>query len=127
MFEGDSMSKKHWLPLLVAALTLVPFQAMAQDADTVADVRCVAVGIRSAELPDSRQKSTGLLMALYFIGRLDGRDPKLDLEALLAAQLSKMTAADFTAEATRCGNSLATKGAQITRVGQDLLKQLGAK
>lgn len=121
------MTKKHWLSLLIAALTLVPFQAMAQDADTIADVRCVAVGIRSAELPDSRQKSTGLLMALYFIGRLDGRDPKLDLEALLAAQLSKMTAADFTAEATRCGNSLATKGAQITRVGQDLLKQLGAK
>ena len=121
------MSKKHRLPLLVAALTLVPLHAMAQDADTVADVRCVAVGIRSAELPDSRQKSTGLLMALYFIGRLDGRDPKLDLETLLSEQLSKMTAADFTAEAARCGSSLASKGAQITHVGQDLLKQLGAK
>jgi hypothetical protein len=121
------MSTKHWLPPLVAALSLVPLQAMAQDADTVADVRCVAVGIRYAELPDSREKSTGLLMALYFIGRLDGRDPKLDLQALLAQQLSKMTAADFAAEATRCGNSLTTKGAQITRLGQDLLKQLGAK
>jgi hypothetical protein len=121
------MSKNHCLPLLVAALTLVPLHAMAQDAATVADLRCVAVGIRSAELPDSRQKSTGLLMALYFIGRLDGRDPKLDLEALLSEQLSKMTAADFTAEAARCGSSLASKGAQITHVGQDLLKQLGAK
>jgi hypothetical protein len=124
--QRNSMPKKHWLPLLVAALTLAPLQALAQDADTVADVRCVAVGIRSAELPDSREKSTGLLMALYFIGRLDGRDPKLDLEALLTAQLSKMTAADFTAEAARCGNSLAAKGAQITHVGQDLLKQLGS-
>jgi hypothetical protein len=121
------MSRTHWLSLLVAALPIVPLQVMAQDADTVADVRCVAVGIRSAELPDSRQKSTGLLMALYFIGRLDGRDPKLDLEALLSEQLAKMSAADFTTEATRCGNSLATKGAQITKVGQDLLKQLGAK
>lgn len=121
------MSKKYRLLLFLAALTLGPLRAMAQDADTVADVRCVAVGIRSAELPDSRQKSTGLLMALYFIGRLDGRDPKLDLETLLAEQLAKMTAADFTAEAARCGNSLATKGAQITHVGQDLLKQLGGK
>src|ERR1700685_3052113 len=101
------MSNKYRLSLFVAALTLVPLRVMAQNADTVADVRCVAVGIRSAELPDSRQKSTGLLMALYFIGRLDGRDPKLDLEAMLSAQLSKMTAADFTAEAARCGNSLA--------------------
>ena len=121
------MSRKHWLSLLVTGLTIVPFQVMAQDADTIADVRCVAVGIRSAALPDSRQKSTGLLMALYFIGRLDGRDPKLDLETLLSEQLSKMTAADFAAEATRCGSSLATKGAQITKLGQDLLKQLGAK
>jgi hypothetical protein len=48
------MSRQHWLTLLVAALTIVPLQVMAQDADTVADVRCVAVGIRSAALPDSR-------------------------------------------------------------------------
>ena len=121
------MSTKHWLALLAAALTLIPLEVMAQDADTVADVRCVAVGIRSAALPDSHQKSAGLLMALYFIGRLDGRDPKLDLEAMLSEQLSKMTAADFTTETARCGNSLTAKGAQITRVGQDLLKQLGAK
>jgi hypothetical protein len=121
------MSNKHWPALLAAALTLSSLQAMAQDADTVADVRCVAVGIRSAALPDSHQKSAGLLMALYFIGRLDGRAPKLDLEALLSEQLSKMTAADFTTEAARCGSSLTAKGAQITRVGQDLLKQFGAK
>ena len=121
------MSKKQWLPLLVAALALVPLQVMAQDADTVADVRCVAVGIRSAVLPDSNQNSAGLLMALYFIGRLDGRDPKLDLEASLSEQLAKMTAADFRTEAARCGNGLTIKGAQITRVGQDLSKQLGGK
>jgi hypothetical protein len=121
------MSNQHRWSLLVAALSLLPLQAMAQDADTIADVRCVAVGIRSAALPDSHQKSAGLLMALYFIGRLDGRDPTLDLEARLTEQLAKMTAADFTTEAARCGSTLSTKGAQITRVGQDLLKQLGGK
>lgn len=121
------MSNKHWAAMLAAALTLIPLQAMAQDADTVADVRCVAVGLRSAALPDSHQKSAGLLLELYFIGRLDGRDPKLDLEAMLSEQISKMSAADFTTEAARCGNTLTAKGAQITRVGQDLLKQLGGK
>ncbi len=121
------MSNNHWLPLLVAALTLMPLQVMAQDADTVADIRCVAVGIRSAALPDSHQKSAGLLMALYFIGKLDGRDPTIDLKARLSEQLAKMTATDFTTEAARCGNTLSTKGAQITRVGQDLSRQLGGK
>jgi hypothetical protein len=121
------MSNKHRWALLVAALTLLPLQAMAQDADTVADLRCVAVGIRSAALPDSHQKSAGLLMALHFIGRVDGRDPTIDLEARLSEQLSKMTAADFTTEAARCGNTLSSKGAQITRLGQDLIKQLSAR
>lgn len=121
------MLNKHALSLIVGVFALIPLEVWAQDADTVADLRCVAVGIRSAELPDSRQKSTGLLMALYYIGRLDGRDPKIDLEPLLAAQLARMTATDFTAEAARCGASLTTKGAQISRIGQDLLKQLSAK
>ena len=119
------MSNKHRLALLAAALMLMPLPAMAQDADAVADIRCVAVGIRWAALPDSHQKSAGLLMALHFIGRLDGRDPNIDLEARLAEQLAKMTAADFTTEAARCGNTLSTKGAQITHLGQDLSKQLG--
>ena len=121
------MSRKPWLPLLGAALTLVSLQVMAQDADNVADIRCVAVGIRSAALPDSRQKSAGLLMALYFIGRLDGRDPNSISRRRLSEQLAKMTAADFTTEAARCGNSLSTKGAQITHVGQDLSKQLAGR
>ncbi len=46
---------------------------------------------------------------------------------MLSEQISKKSAADFTTEAARCGNTLTAKGAQITRVGQDLLKQLGGK
>lgn len=121
------MLSKPSVALLGAALTLMSLPVMAQDADNVADIRCVVVGIRSAALPDSHQKSAGLLMALYFIGKLDGRDPNIDLEARLSEQLAKMTAADFTTEAARCGNSLSTKGAQITHVGQDLSKQLAGR
>lgn len=117
------MSSKGWLFAFGVALASVPFQIMAQDADITADVRCVAVGLRAGELPDSRQKSTGLLMALYFIGRLDGRNPKLDLQTLVIAQLAKMSSADFDSEAVRCGNDLTTKGQQITKIGQAL--QLG--
>ncbi len=117
------MIKNCTLPLLLGAMAVLPVRVEAQTPETTADVRCVLVGIRAAELPDSPQKSTGLLMALYYIGRLDGRDPTLDLQASLGAQLSKMTAADFAAEATRCGAGLTTKGAQIGRIGQDLLKQ----
>ncbi len=116
------MWKKQWPTMLVAALMLAPLQLSAQDADTIADVRCVAVGVRSAEKPDSHLKSTGTLLVLYYIGRLDGRNPTLDIEKLLTEQVAKMTDADYATEAARCSKDLTQKGAQITRLGEDMQK-----
>jgi hypothetical protein len=107
---------------LSAALVVAAVPAQAQDADNIADIRCVAVGIRFAELPDSHQKSTGTLLVLYYIGRLDGRAPSLDIETLLAQQIAKMSDADYGVEATRCGKWLAVKGEQITHIGEDMMK-----
>jgi hypothetical protein len=114
------MTHRYWLGALLTALTLVPLQARAQQAEDIADIRCVAVGIRFAELPDSSQKSTGTLLVLYYIGRLDGRTPSLDIEKLLTEQITRMSAADYSAEAARCGKWLSTKGAQITHIGEDM-------
>jgi hypothetical protein len=114
------MSRSYCLSALLAASALVSLPARAQDSDNVADVRCVAVGIRDAELPNSTQKSTGTLLVLYYVGRLDGRSPTLDLEKLLAEQIAKMTDADYASEAKRCGQILSAKGAQITHLGEDL-------
>lgn len=63
------------------------------------------------------------MLALYYLGRLDGRDPKLDVEKLIIEQVKTMTNADYSSEAVRCGNSLTTKGQQITRIGRDLIKR----
>ncbi|HTC44446.1 MAG TPA: hypothetical protein VK696_05295 [Steroidobacteraceae bacterium] len=113
------MRRSDWRAVLLAA-AVVTLPAFAQDSDNVADVRCVAVGIRAAELPNSTQKSTGTLLVLYYLGRLDGRNPTLDLEKLLAEQVAKMTDADYATESQRCSQSLSLKGAQITRLGEDL-------
>jgi hypothetical protein len=114
------MSKRYWRSLLLCMAIIVPLQVRAQDADNVADIRCVAVGIRFAELPDSHEKSTGTLLVLYYIGRLDGRSPSLDIEKLLTEQITKMTDADYASEATRCGKWLAIKGEQITHIGEGM-------
>ena len=117
------MWKKSLASAALAAMWVIASAAAkAQDADNVADIRCVAVGIRFAELPDSHQKSTGTLLVLYYIGRLDGRAPSLDIEKLLADQIAKMNDADYSAEATRCGKWLAVKGEQITHIGEDMMK-----
>jgi hypothetical protein len=114
--------RKIWLSVLLAAVTVVPIQALAQDADSLADIRCVAVGMHFAEAPDSHQKSTGTLLVLYYMGRLDGRAPSLNIEKLLAEQIDKMTASDYSTEATRCSQYLAQTGAQIKQLGEQMQK-----
>jgi hypothetical protein len=127
------MWKKCRLPLLLLALAAAPLQVSADNAglpevlvtdkspDTIDDIRCLAAGLRFAEMPDSHQKSTGMLMVLYYIGRLDGRNPDLDIEGLLTQQISSLTAAEYAALATRCGNNLSAKGQQISRLGDKML------
>ncbi len=120
------MWKKCCMSVVLAALTFASLPIRAQDAEDIADVRCVAVGIRFAVTPDSTQKSIGLLLNLYYTGRLDGRSPKLDIEALLSAQIAKMTEADYTAEAMRCEQNLQAKSAQSTRFSGGMQKHFHA-
>jgi len=109
-----------WREMLAAIVMLSAAQVQAQDAETVADIHCVIVGFKIAQLPDLTQKNAGTMLALYFIGRLDSRVPKLDMEELIVSELSHMTAAEFDSEAKRCGGALSDKGQEFTRIGKDL-------
>ncbi|MGC1458362.1 MAG: hypothetical protein WA825_08815 [Steroidobacteraceae bacterium] len=114
--------RKIWLSVMLAAVAVVPVSGLAQDADNLADIRCVAVGMHLAEAPDSHQKSTGTLLVLYYMGRLDGRAPSLEIQKLLAEQIDKMTASDYSSEAMRCSQILSAKGAQIKQLGEQMQK-----
>ena len=61
-------------------------------------------------------------MTLYYIGRLDGRRPQLDIEHLLIEETRKMADADYASEEKRCGTRLAEKGQQITEIGKHLVE-----
>lgn len=102
-----------------AALTAAT--APASDSDVISDVRCIVVGAAMAGTQDQTAKSSGIMLTLYYIGRLEGRAPNVDLEQLILEQSSAMTKSEFGAEATRCGSHLADKGREITRIGQDLV------
>ncbi len=105
---------------LIGLLGVVPLQAQAQDLDTRSDVRCLVVGMRFAALSDPTYKSAGMMLSLYYFGRLDARVPKLDLGDLTAKEVSAMTPADYSSEAKRCGGNLTDKGQELTRIGTDL-------
>jgi hypothetical protein len=64
----------------------------------------------------------GIFVDLYYIGRLDGRVPKLDIEHLIIEETRKMADADYASEEKRCGGALAQKGQQITEIGKHLVE-----
>lgn len=64
------------------------------------------------------------MLAIYFLGRIDGRSPNADLQELLKREAKKMTASEFSGAAGRCGMEFSRRGAEIARVGKTL-EQLG--
>lgn len=105
---------------LLCLLALASAQVRAEDDTTIADVRCVVVGLRLSNDADARQRSAGLMTTLYYMGRLDGRVPALDLEAALLKEINTMTASDYVSEGMRCGAALSARGEQVTQIGKDL-------
>jgi hypothetical protein len=109
--------------MLVATLGLLASMRIgAQEAVNIADIRCVVVGMKLAAATSSPDQSRGFLLTLYYIGRLDGRLPKLDIEHLIIEETRKMADADYASEEKRCGAGLAEKGRQITEIGKHLVE-----
>lgn len=76
-----------------------------------------------AQSTDTAQQQAGPVLALYYIGRLDGRHPAFDLEGAIVKELTRMTQADYVASAHSCGLTLQARGKEITVLGQDLVKR----
>jgi hypothetical protein len=117
------MHMRKKLGILGSMLGLVAARAIAQDAVIIADVRCVVVGMQIAGAAASPQQSRGIFMTLYYLGRLDGRGVKADVEELIVAEASKMTSVDYALETKRCEAGLTEKGQQITQIGKDLIER----
>jgi hypothetical protein len=118
------MRGSYLVSLLLLAVLVSPAKSLAQNQEDIADVRCVAVALRMTEMPAAEQKSTGLMMAVFYLGRLDGRTPNLDIEQSIFEQIGKMTNADYSGEAIRCGKRLSEEGRKITQISKNL-GQLG--
>jgi hypothetical protein len=115
------------LVLILAVPLFSP--AHAQDAETAADVRCVVVGIQMSRSLDATQQTSGTMVVMYYLGRLDRVVPGPNLEGLIVNAASQMSTAQFQTEAARCGKSLTEKGQLLQHMGSNLTlqKQEGKK
>jgi len=93
--------------------------------DTSADVRCVVVAFGLVQSPDPQIKALATGASLYFVGRIRGRSPGLDLEAAIVKQVGAMAPEDMRDELQRCSSELKVEGGKLQVMGADL-KALGA-
>lgn len=110
--------------LAVVIMMTMLGEARAASQQTVADVQCIVVGARLSASSDQRLKLSAQMLLAYYLGRIDGRSMKIDLDALIQREAENMTSADFRSAARRCGTEFSDRGAEIVRIGKSLT-QLG--
>jgi hypothetical protein len=114
------LSKSLCVCLLVSSLAIAANCARADDGATTQDLRCLAIGLRMINLGDAQHRTAGTMITMYYVGKLAGRTPDLDLESAFLRQLDQMKPDDYAAEARRCGAEVTAKGNQLVKVGKDL-------
>lgn len=116
---------EHLIVIMVCALLAIGLceKAHASDRQTVADVRCVVVGLRMVQMTMPQQRAAGMMLAMYYLGRLDGRASHAEIEELIEREVGKMNQAEFRASAARCGKALARKGKEIQKIGAALVRK----
>jgi hypothetical protein len=106
--------------ILLSGVRITTVEADSINANSIADAQCMVVGARLSESPNPRLRFSGEMLLSYFLGRIDGRSPHVDLEGLIEREAKKMTATDLRNAVRRCGTEFSARGAQITRIGKDL-------
>ena len=106
----------------LAALALVGTAARAEDpkAATKQDLRCLVVAYTLSANPDPQTKSFATAALIYFLGRLNGREPDMDVEARVRAEIPKIAPADFMTDLQECGALVKKRGEEIKTIGEHL-------
>lgn len=86
------MRRTPFLLALAAAALISSSPAQAQSAKTLEDFRCALVGIigSTGDEDEDDGENTSVMLAMYFLGRLDARDPNFDGKRHLQREFTKL-------------------------------------
>jgi hypothetical protein len=93
----------------------------------IADGECI--GFFAAELgaqPEDKIDPGAVAIVSYFVGKVEGRNPGMDLTQLLTADLIERIATQKEQIGTRCAEEAMTMGQSMMRAGEALQKLGGA-
>ena len=114
------MSARNALILAASLCTLVAGVARAETPAATSDLRCFVVLSMVNDNGDPKMNATIMLGRLYFLGRLDGSAPGMDLKTRFRDVATKMTPADAKAELARCGPILRARAGVLDDVSRGL-------
>ena len=115
----------YWALVLMAFMHGGP--AHGESPPLTDDTRCFVAAMSLLQTTSNNVvRNAAVTSALYYLGRLEGRDPNLDLEKVITEESQRMTQSDIRSELDRCGKALSARGAVITAIGQKLT-QSGAQ
>lgn len=110
-------------------LTLLAATAVQAASPTVQeqDLRCIAVISAIIGKADEAKRAAVTPLVMYYVGRVSGRNPALNLESELRRVYGNKDAFEkmFPTEAARCGAEMNVIGKDLMRMGE-ALKQLEA-
>jgi hypothetical protein len=109
--------------LALIALSASAGAALAQPpADAAsADLHCaIALAFLSTRATDPKMQQGMVVGIGYYIGRLKGRDPNIDLASRALAEVKTLKPADLQGDAVRCGGELQALGAETKSLGEAL-------
>ena len=101
------------------SMTALSTPAAAQDA-VEADLRCLVVGYALSGSEQETHKSAAVPFSLYYLGRVDGRSPAIDLGKRLGDLATSMTSDDLKADAARCGADYQRRASALQAAGKTL-------
>lgn len=104
-----------WMGAAALVCGLWPAAVAADENDD--DLKCLVVSMALVQSGNPDDQSVGMLSTLYWLGRLDGRDPKFDVGARAKAAADGMKPDDMKLEAARCSDVLSARGELLTNMG----------
>ena len=89
------------------------------------DLRCyIVVSSQLMASENPTEKMAAFMAQGYWLGRIDGRAPDLDLEERLIAEFPNTTKSEFfRAEAARCGQEMVVRGKAVSAIGENIRKR----
>ncbi|HMT45054.1 MAG TPA: hypothetical protein PKA59_10900 [Chakrabartia sp.] len=105
------------LPLALM-LAAAPLPAFAQAAETqMADMKCMMAAGSIDPASPKEQQDAMMLMAVFYVGKVYGRNPAFDVSAFVTQNKTELEAIDVGTELKRCTAEFGQRGEALSKLG----------